>query len=78
MTENQEPNLFDRLLDVAASSAPTVALEIEAEGLRATPVLIAAVIACVLAKTWDDEKKRNEWALLLLPHVEKHLAPPKT
>ncbi len=33
MSDKQDPNAFE-LLDAAASSAPTVALEIEAEGVH--------------------------------------------
>ncbi len=47
----------------------TSARSLEANGLTATPELVAAQ----LAKTWDDEKERDEWASLLLPLVKKHL-----
>jgi hypothetical protein len=76
MSEKQNSSAFDRMLDAAASAAPSVALELEAKGLRWTPGVIATVIACVLAKTRSDLKKLEEWTSLLLPYVERHLSEP--
>ena len=77
MSENPSGNAFDRMLDNAASAAPAVALELETKGLRWTPEVVAAVTACVLAKTRSDLKKIEEWTSLLLPYVEKHLSEPQ-
>jgi hypothetical protein len=60
MSETQNSNAFDRMLDAAASAAPSVALELEAKGLRWTPEVVATVIACVPAKTRSDLKKLEE------------------
>jgi hypothetical protein len=76
MSEKQNSSTFDRMLDAAASAAPSVALELEAKGLRWTPEVVATVIACVLAKTRSDLKKLEEWTSLLLPYVERHLSEP--
>jgi hypothetical protein len=76
MSERQNSSAFDRMLDAAASAAPSVALELEAKGLRWTPEVVATVIACVLARTRSDLKKLEEWTSLLLPYVEKHLSEP--
>ena len=76
MSEMQSSSPFDRMLDAAASAAPTIALELEATGQRWTPEIIATVIACVLAKTRSDLKKIEEWTSLLLPYVERHLSEP--
>jgi hypothetical protein len=46
----------------------------QANGLTATPEVVAAVIACVLLKTWKpDEKKRDELVALLSPLVEREM-----
>jgi hypothetical protein len=76
MSEKQNISAFDRMLDAAASAAPSVALELEAKGLRWTPEVVATVIACVLGKTRSDLKKLEEWTSLLLPYVERHLSEP--
>jgi hypothetical protein len=76
MSERQNSSAFDRMLDAAASAAPSVALELEAKGLRWTPEVVATVIACVLARTRSDLKRLEEWTSLLLPYVEKHLSEP--
>jgi hypothetical protein len=77
MSDNPSSNAFARMLDKAASAAPSVVLEMEAKGLRSTPEVVATVIACVLAKTRSDLKKIEEWTSLLLPYVEKHLSEPQ-
>jgi hypothetical protein len=76
MSEKKRSGPFERMLDGAASAAPSVALELEAKGLRWTPEMVAAVIATVLAKTRSDVKKIEEWTSLLLPYVERHLSEP--
>jgi hypothetical protein len=76
MSEKDSSSLFDQVLDGAASAAPSVALELEANGVRSTPEAVAAVIASLLAKTRTDMKKIEEWTSLLLPYVEKHLSEP--
>jgi len=76
MSEEQNSNAFDRMLDAAASAAPSVALELEAKGQGCRPEVVAAVIACVLAKTCSDLKRIEEWTSLLLPYVERHLSEP--
>jgi hypothetical protein len=76
MSKGQSDNVFDKMLDGAASAAPSVALELEANGQPWTPEIVAAMIACVLAKTRSDVKKIEEWTSLLLPYVERHLSEP--
>jgi hypothetical protein len=66
----QHSGAFEQMLNNAASAAPAIALEMEAKGQRWTPEVIAAVIACVLAKTRSDLKKIENWTSLLLPYVE--------
>lgn len=77
MSDNPKDTAFDRMLDNAASAAPSLALELEAKGQRWTPEIVAAVIACVLARTRSELKKIEEWTSLLLPYVEEHLSEPK-
>jgi hypothetical protein len=66
---------FEQMLNNAASAAPAIALEMEAKGRRWTPEVIAAVIACVLAKTRSDVTI-EVWTSLLLPYVERQLSEP--
>jgi len=77
MSDVYGSNAFVRMLDNAASAAPSVVLELEAKGVCWTPKVVATVIACVLAKTRSDLKKIEEWTTLLLPYVEKHLSEPQ-
>jgi hypothetical protein len=76
MSEMQDSSGFQQMLNNAASAAPTIALEMEARGQRWTPEVIAAVIACVLAKTRSDLRKIEAWTSLLLPYVQRHLSEP--
>jgi hypothetical protein len=76
MSQGDRSSPFNQMLDGAASAAPSVALELEADGVRWTPEAVAAEIASVLAKTRSDMKKIEEWTSLLLPYVEKHLSEP--
>ena len=76
MSEMQHSGAFEQMLNNAASAAPAIALGMEAKGQRWPPEAIAAVIACVLAKTRSDLKKIENWTSLLLPYVEKHLGEP--
>ncbi|MFY9732477.1 MAG: hypothetical protein WAK24_17840 [Candidatus Acidiferrales bacterium] len=72
----QGSSAFEQMLNNAASAASTIALEMEAKGQSWTPEVIAAVIACVLAKTRSDLRKIEAWTSLLLPYVERHLSEP--
>jgi hypothetical protein len=77
VSEMQRSGAFEQMLNNAASAAPAIALEMEAKGQRWTPEVIAAVVACVLAKTRSDLKKIENWTSLLLPYVQKHLSEPR-
>jgi hypothetical protein len=70
----QHSGAFEQTLN---NAAPAIALEMEAKGQRWTPEVIAAVIACVLAKTRSDLQKIENRTSLLLPYLQKHPSEPR-